>query len=138
MTRARGHARDTTPRASVPEDVPYTMRLPDGRTLFVLLPAAWCERDVTGELLFKPEAARHLDRIRALAMKAPKAPTPGYVRTLREALGLTQKRFGERLGVDAMTVSRWERGTVQPGPAALKALEKLRIAAGRKGITIAA
>lgn len=120
------------------DDVPYTMRLADGRTVFVLLRAAWCELDVTGELLFKPDAARFLDRIRVLAMRMPKAPTPGFILTLREALHLTQAELGERIGVDSMTVSRWERGAVKPGPAAVKALDKLRRDAGRKGVVVAA
>lgn len=132
----------TTPRgsyrATFTDDVPYTMRLPDGRTLFVLLRPEWCELDVTGELLFKPEAARFLDRIRVMAMKTPKAPTPGYVRTLRNALGLTQVELGERIGVASMTVSRWERGTLRPGPESAAALDKLRREAGRRGVAIAA
>lgn len=137
MTKHRGATRAAAP-STIDDDVPFTAKLPDGRTLFVLIPAEWCERDVSGELLFKPEAVRLIDRVQALAMKAPKAPTPGYIRTLREALGLTQKQFAERLKVDSMTVSRWERGTVKPSPAAAKALDRLRREAGRRGVTIAA
>lgn len=118
------------------EDVPYTMRLPDGRTLFVAVPAEWCERDAGGETLFRPEAARFLDRVRVMAMKVPAKPTPGHILTIREALGLTQVAFGERVGVDSMTVSRWERGAVRPGPAALRKLEALRREAARKGVVI--
>lgn len=125
-------------RGKLTDDVPYTMPLPDGRTLFVLLRPEWCELDVTGELLLKPEAIRLLDRVQALAMQTPKAPTPGYILSLREAMGLTQVELAERIGVDSMTVSRWERGAVKPGPAAVKALDKLRRAAGRRGVTIAA
>lgn len=120
------------------DDVPYTMKLPDGRTVFVLVPGKWCERDISGEVAFTPEAVRFLDRIRTLAMKMPKEPTPGFIRTLRQTLELTQQEFGERLGVDLMTVSRWERGTVRPGRESLKALEKLKTTAARKGVTIAA
>lgn len=123
---------------AVAEDVPFTAKLPDGRTLFVLVPAKWCELDVGGEVLFKPEAVRLLDRVQALALRTPKAPTPGYIRTLREALGLTQAALAERLGVDAMTVSRWERGTVKPRASAVKAMDKLRRESGRRGVTIAA
>ena len=33
---------------------------------------------------------------------------------LRGELRLTQPTFGERLGVSAMTVSRWEHGLIEP------------------------
>jgi DNA-binding transcriptional regulator YiaG len=94
--------------------------------------------DVTGELLFKPEAVRFLDRVRVLAMRVPKSPTPGFILTLREALGLTQVEYAARLGVDSMTVSRWERGAIKPGPAAIRALDKLRRESARRGVVIAA
>lgn len=131
----RNRAKEPT---AVPEDVPFTAKLPDGRTLFVLVPAKWCELDVSGEVLFKPEAVRLLDRVQALALRTPKEPTPGYIRTLREALGLTQAALADRLGVDAMTISRWERGTVKPRASAVKAMDKLRRESGRRGVTIAA
>ena len=120
------------------EDVPYTMRLPDGRTLLVLVPAAWCEADVSGDMAFGPRAVRLLDQVRALAMRTPHPPTPGFVRTLREALGMTQAAMAEALGVDKMTVARWEWGKVKPSAAAAEALDHLRRRLGRKGIVIAA
>lgn len=123
---------------TVTDDVPFTARLPDGRTLFVLVPAKWCELDVSGEVLFKPGAVRFLDRVQALAMKAPARPTPGYIRALREALGLTQQQFGDCIGVDKMTVWRWEKGQLRPRPVSVKAMEKLRREAGRRGVTLAA
>jgi transcriptional regulator with XRE-family HTH domain len=47
----------------------------------------------------------------------------------RETLGLTQAQLARELGVDTITVSRWERG-VYPIPAyiglAVEALEKRR------------
>jgi DNA-binding XRE family transcriptional regulator len=36
--------------------------------------------------------------------------TPSDLRTARNSLGLSQVEMAERLGVDVMTVSRWERG----------------------------
>lgn len=120
------------------EDVPFTMRLPDGRTLFVLIPAGHCTIDVTGEVLLKLQAVRLIDRAQALAMAVPGTPTPGYIRTLREALGWTQRELAERIGVDPLSVSRWERGAVKPSEAAVKALDKIRRQAGRRGVTIAA
>lgn len=117
-------------------DVPYTMRLPDGRTLFVEVPGRWTVEDRGGETAFLPEGVRFLDRIRALAMKLDHAPSPGYVTALREAMGLTQAELGEQIGVDKMTVSRWERGTLRPSDGSLAALERLRKDAIAKGIVI--
>ncbi len=130
----------TTRRASTRQpvdDVPFTARLPDGRTLFVLVPAKWCV-EANGEVLFKPEAVRLIDRVQALATRTPKVPTPGYIRTLREALGMTQTQLAEQVGVTKMTVARWEWGKMEPSPAAAKALDKLRRDAGRRGTVIAA
>lgn len=125
-------------RRAIRDDVPYTAKLPDGRTLFVLVPAKWCKLDASGEVLFTPDAARFIDRVQTLAMRTPSAPTPGYVRTLREALGLTQAELAERIGVDKMTVARWEWGKLRPRRSAAAALDKLRRDAGRRGQTIAA
>jgi DNA-binding transcriptional regulator YiaG len=119
-------------------DVPFTARLPDGRTLFVLIPAKWCEQDQGGQVLFKPEAARLIDRVQVMAMRTPPQPTPGYVRTLRETLGLTQAELAARVGVDRMTVARWEWGKLRPSRNAAAALDKLRRAVGRRGTAIAA
>ena len=59
-------------------------------------------------------------------------------RELREALGLTQKELGEAVGVDSMTVSRWERGEFGPRRGALVRLERLRKAALRRGVAVPA
>ncbi len=114
------------------------MRLPNGRTLLVLVPAAMCEIDVSGEVAFTLDAVRLLNRVRVTATNVPAQPTPGYVRTLREAIGLRQQQFAERVGVDKMTVARWEWGKVKPGAAAVKRIEKVRREAGRRGVMIAA
>jgi DNA-binding transcriptional regulator YiaG len=123
---------------TVRDDVPFTAKLPDGRTLFVLVPAKWCELDAGGGVLFTPDAVRLIDRVQALAMRTPRSPTPGYIRTLREALGLTQAQLAERIGVDKMTVARWEWGKLRPRASAAAALNKLRVQAGRRGAVIAA
>lgn len=39
---------------------------------------------------------------------------PPDIRRVRAAAGLTQQELAARLAVDAMTVSRWERGVSQP------------------------
>jgi len=131
--RRRGRPRAV---ALLQPDYPYTMKLPDGRTLFVEVPGRWVTADRGGEPAFLPPAVAFLDRVRVLALKLDRSPSPGYITTLREALGLTQKELGERIGVDKMTVSRWERGTLRPSAESLSALEKLRREAVRKGVVI--
>lgn len=120
-------------------DYPYTMKLRDGRILYVEIPGRWVRTDRDGEIVFAPEANQLLDRVQALATSAlDRPPSPGYIVALRQALGLTQKSLGEHLGVDKLTVSRWERGTIRPSPDSLRALEKLRKHAVRTGVTIPA
>jgi len=38
----------------------------------------------------------------------------GRLRTARRSAGLTQKQLAEALGVESITVSRWERGVTTP------------------------
>jgi DNA-binding transcriptional regulator YiaG len=118
-------------------DHPFTMKLRDGRTLFVEVPGRWMTTDRDGKPAFLPAAVEFLDRVQALATSAlDRAPSPGYLTRLREGLGLTQKQFADRLGMDAMTVSRWERGTMRPSEAGVRAIEKLRKELIRRGVTI--
>jgi DNA-binding transcriptional regulator YiaG len=49
-------------------------------------------------------------------------------------LGLTQAAFAAQVGVDKMTVSRWERGTIRPGKTAIKRIEAIRKRAIRRGV----
>ncbi len=80
-----------------------------------------------------------IDRIIALATPASSSktgPTPGYIFALRDALGMRQAQLGKAVGVDAMTVSRWERGTLRPSAESLAGLEKLRKRMVRKGVVI--
>lgn len=37
-----------------------------------------------------------------------------WMRSLRDAYGMTQKAFAEKLGVDLRTYGRWERGEYWP------------------------
>ena len=119
-------------------DLPFTMKLPDGRTLFVEVPGRWVTEDRDGSPALLPEAVRFLDRVQALAQRLDRPPSPGFITSLREALGLTQAEFGERIGVDKMTVSRWERGALRPSDGSLRALDDLRKRAIRSGVAIPA
>lgn len=147
---AKTYRRRGRPRAAhlSNPDLPYTMKLPDGRVVYVEVPGRWVRQGRGGEAELLPDAVDFLDRIRALAMKpapaggagAPtaggRAPSPGYITALREALGQTQREFGEHVGVDKMTVSRWERGTLRPSDESLAAIEELRRSSVRKGVTL--
>lgn len=44
------------------------------------------------------------------------------IKALRKRSGLTQRQFGARLKVDAITISRWERGSNRPG---LRCIQRL-------------
>ncbi|MDX2100843.1 MAG: helix-turn-helix transcriptional regulator [Leptolyngbyaceae cyanobacterium bins.59] len=57
-----------------------------------------------------------------------------FIRELRQAIGLTQKEFGNRLGVSGETVSRWEKGRMQPSSLALKQLERVVQESGAGGM----
>ena len=60
------------------------------------------------------------------------------VRELRERLGLTQSEFAREVGVEAATVSRWERGVMKPTALAIKMMEALAKRAERRGKAVAA
>lgn len=120
-------------------DYPFTMKLRDGRTLFVEVPGRWVTTDRSGEAAFLPEGVAFLDRVQALATSVlDRPPSPAFITALREGLGLTQQELAHRLGVDKLTVSRWERGAVRPGRDSLAAIEKIRREASRRGVTIPA
>ena len=125
------------PKQLMQADFPYTMRLRDGRTVCVEIPGRWMSADRDGTPAFLPPAVAFLDRIRALFMSLRDGPpSPGFITALREALGLTQEDLGAKLGVDRMSVSRWERGQIRPSKESLAALESVRSEAVRKGVVI--
>ena len=136
-TKATKKRRGRPPAAQLSKpDLPFTMKLPDGRTLYVEIPGRWVTKDRDGSPALLPEAVRFLDRVQALAQRLDRPPSPGFITSLREALGLTQAEFGERIGVDKMTVSRWERGALRPSDESLAAIEEVRRRATRSGVTI--
>jgi transcriptional regulator with XRE-family HTH domain len=49
----------------------------------------------------------------------------GRLRTARRSAGLTQKQLAEALGVEAITVSRWERGVTTPSLPRLRRIAEL-------------
>ena len=49
----------------------------------------------------------------------------GRLRTARRSVGLTQKQLAEELGVESITVSRWERGVTAPSLARLRRVAEI-------------
>ncbi len=47
------------------------------------------------------------------------------IQAIRKNLGLTQKGLAELLDIDAITVSRWERGERHPHPVSSRKLQRL-------------
>jgi len=127
----------TAQRDHATPGIPYTMRLHDGRTVYVEVPARMATRDRSGELAFTPEGVRFLDHVRALAMKPMPSPSPAYLAALRESMGLTQAELGERIGRDKLTISRWERGVLHPTRESLEKLYSLTREMKQKGVVLA-
>ena len=117
-------------------DIPYTMKLSDGRTIYIEVPGRWTAVDRSGQIGFLPPGIRFLDRIRSLASCLTTSLTPGFITTLREALNFTQAELGKKLDVDKMTISRWERGTMRPSENSLRLLEQVRREAVKKGVVL--
>jgi DNA-binding transcriptional regulator YiaG len=103
--------------------------------LAVTLRAAWLKADPLGRPLLLPPAVRTLDRLRAV-FAHQQHPTPGFIVSLREAMGLTQSQFGRRLRVSKMTVSRWECGRMRPGAGAVATIPRLQASARRAGVRV--
>jgi len=122
--------------ANANQMVPYTLKLGDGRTMFVELPSSLIRYDRDGSLGFTIEGVRFLDRLRALAGQIGDRPSAGQIIALREALGFTQRELGAKTGVNKLTVSRWERGEISPSPASVARLRKLRALAAAKGVVV--
>ncbi len=94
-------------------DLPYVISFGPGSMLAIALRAEWLKADRSGQPLLLPPAVRAIDRLRAVFTNQQRL-TPGFIISLREAMGLTQTEFGRKLGVSKMTVSRWECGRMRP------------------------
>lgn len=138
MPRRPGESRSRSRSGHTEQpDVPHMMKLPDGRSLYVEVPGRYCVRDRSGRMAFTPEGVRFLDGVRALAMPLNTPPRPAFISNVRQAMAMTQAQFGEAIGVDKMTVSRWERGASRPGSEALERLRRVLARAKRGGILLA-
>ena len=127
----------STATGTAAENLPYAIDLGAGRTLVVELTPAEYGYDLDGELVFTPAGCRRLDKVRAAAVDMPDDPSPGWIKTFRAALRLTQAELGDALNVDKLTVSRWERGAVRPRLTAVRAMQQLRKKTARNGVVVA-
>jgi predicted DNA-binding mobile mystery protein A len=68
---------------------------------------------------------RQLDRlVRPLAKVAPQLPSGGWIKTVREALGMSARQIGQRLGLTQQSVAELERAE-QTGSISLKNLRRV-------------
>jgi transcriptional regulator with XRE-family HTH domain len=67
----------------------------------------------------------HCDRNHHIAGAQESGSVGGRVRAARRAAGLTQKQLAEELGVEPITVSRWERGVTSPSLPRLRRIAEL-------------
>lgn len=117
------------------KDLPYVVPFGEHGMLAITLRAEWLRPDRSGRPLLLPPAVRALDRLRAVFASQDKL-TPGFIVSLREAMGLTQEQFGRELGVSKMTVSRWECGRMKPGLSTAAAIRDLQARAQNNGVKI--
>jgi DNA-binding transcriptional regulator YiaG len=116
-------------------ELPYVIPFGENGMLAISLRAQWLKVDRSGQPLLLPPAVRAIDRLRAL-FGAQQTLTPGFIVSLREAMGMSQEEFGRRLGVSKMTVSRWERCRMRPGESNIAAIRSLQARARREGVRI--
>jgi DNA-binding transcriptional regulator YiaG len=64
------------------------------------------------DLRAEREGVAHL----AERLRAPRLPPPAECRAIRLAAGATLRDIAAALRVNAMTISRWERGVAEPWP----------------------
>lgn len=117
--------------------VPYTMSLPGGQTLFVRIPGKYVVYDRSGEMAFTPEGMRFLDHIRAVAIETPDTPSPAYIKTVREAMKLTQAEMARKLDYSLISIKKWEAGDAKPGKNAVDRLRKLVDTVAKRGLVLA-
>jgi DNA-binding transcriptional regulator YiaG len=116
-------------------DLPHVASFGENAMLAISLRADWVKADRSGRPLLLPPAVRALDRLRAV-FTAQARITPGFIISLREALGLTQELFAGKLGVTKMTVSRWECGRMRPSRTMVAALRAMQARARCAGVKI--
>jgi len=62
---------------------------------------------------------------RAIVGTLESGEVAGRLRTARRSAGLTQRQLAEALGVESITVSRWERGVTTPSVSRLRGIAEI-------------
>ncbi len=61
-----------------------------------------------------------------LVLSSPEMPLANRIREARgQHMALTQRELAIALGTDAVSISRWERGIVEPRPRFIREMSKL-------------
>ena len=76
------------------------------------------------------------DRVFLIAMSVTTSEIPTLIRTLRHRLGLSQEKFGQKLGVVFQTVNNWENGRTKPTRMALMLIQRQLEQMGDEGIDL--
>ena len=53
---------------------------------------------------------------------------PQQIKKIRKSLKLTQAEFAQLFGVHAMTISKWERGCLEPSPYQFALIREFKLA----------
>ena len=105
----------------------------------VILKGLRAQTDDAGETVVNIPRINLLHKVLThLVASKPSGLLPKEIRFLRTEMGLTQAELAERVGKDAQTIGRWERGETSPDQAAemvirARALEE---AGGGNALTI--
>lgn len=83
------------------------------------------DEDLTPQSLLNGGPAKRQEEINREDV-AQEAWPPGRIKQLREALGLKQQQFAEKVGVSRQaTISDWERGRQKPSSTAMRTMDLL-------------
>ncbi len=72
-------------------------------------------------------------RVSKIPMPVSTSDIPILIRTLRQRLGLSQRKLGEKLGVVFQTVNNWENGRTKPTRMAMMLIKQELEQMGEQG-----
>ena len=84
-------------------------------------------------MAFAPEIVYLEYRVSKIPMPVTTSDIPVLIRTLRQRLGLSQRKLGEKLGVVFQTVNNWENGRTKPTRMAMMLIQQELEQMGEEG-----